>query len=98
SGVPCPRIAGVHMTLTTVLAILGGCAGLLAAARLIRGLWRVNRRIVRIADLVTELSPNSGHSIKDKVDQTAESTLRTEQKVDAVGRRLEDHIRNHPGG
>ena len=85
------------MTLTTVLAILGGCAGLLAAARLIRGLWRVNRRIVKIADLVTELSPDSGHSIKDKVDQTAESTLRTEQKVDAVGRRLEDHIRNHPG-
>lgn len=38
-----------------------------------------------------EVTPNSGHSIKDVVD-------RTERKVDALGRRLADHIDNHPGG
>lgn len=79
------------MTLTTVLAVLGGFAGLLALARIIRGTWRVNRRIVKIADLVQELSPNHGSSIKDTVH-------RTERKVDALGERLDEHIRNHPGG
>ena len=38
-----------------------------------------------------EVSPNHGHSIKDVVD-------RTERKVDTLGERFDDHLRNHPGG
>lgn len=100
------------MDLTTVLLILGSLTGVLALARLGRGAWRVNRRIVRIADAVTELSPNSGHSIKDRVEQTAKTAERTEKKVDrtdgkvgrtekkvdALAARFDDHLRNEHGG
>lgn len=70
----------------------GGVAGAIAAiCFLIRGAWRTNRRFVRIADAVTELSPNSGHSIKDTVH-------RIEAKVDGLDDRLTEHITDHPGG
>ncbi|WP_165964236.1 hypothetical protein [Actinomadura sp. KC216] len=78
-------------------AVLGGSGGVYALVRLLRGAWRVNRRIVRIADAVTELSPNSGHSIKDQVTETARIAARTESDVKKLRRDLADHIRNHPG-
>lgn len=100
------------MSLTVAIALLGGCAGLLALARLLRGAWRVNRRIVRIAELVTELSPNSGHSIKDTVNRverkldlndkktanTEKKVGRVESKVDALTTRFDEHLRNHHQG
>ena len=99
------------MNLTMVLGLLGGCAGLLAMAKLAQGAWRLNRRIVRIADAVTELSPNSGHSIKDtvhrveskidrtekKVGRTEKKAGRTEAKLNALAAQLEEHITSHPG-
>lgn len=45
----------------------------------------------QMALVKAELSPNSGHSIKDVVD-------RTEDKVDALGQRFNDHLINHPRG
>lgn len=88
------------MDLTVILgALLGGAGGVYALMRLMRGLWRVNRRIVKIADLVQELSPNHGTSIKDQVTETATTSARTERKVDKLDKRLTDHIRDgHQGG
>ncbi|MFI0406570.1 hypothetical protein [Actinomadura sp. 3N508] len=75
-----------------VVIWVGGVAAAVAAIGfLLRGAWRTNRRFVRIADAVTELSPNSGHSIKDTVD-------RIETKVDGLDERLTQHINHHPGG
>lgn len=75
-----------------VIIWIGGVAGAIAAiCFLIRAAWRANRRLVKVADLVTELSPNSGHSIKDTVH-------RIERKVDRLDERLADHLTNHPGG
>ncbi|KUO20682.1 hypothetical protein [Streptomyces dysideae] len=55
-----------------LLIHLGGrAAALLALGAVVRGAWRVNRRVVTIIDAVQELSPNSGHSIKDQVTSTA---------------------------
>ncbi len=52
------------------LLMLGGSAGaLLALGALARGAWRVSGRVHKIADAVSELSPNSGHSIKDAVSR-----------------------------
>ncbi|WP_151484860.1 hypothetical protein [Streptomyces albicerus] len=74
-----------------LLLYLGGGAGaLLAIGACLRAAWRVNRRIVRIADLVTELSPNEGHSIKDAVDRMDGNLL-------DLTTRFEDHLRNHLG-
>lgn len=94
------------MDLTLLLGgLIGGAGGVYALVRLLRMLWRANRRIVRAVDMVPrmaqlaeELSPNSGHSIKDKVNEAAAAAVRTERKVDDVGRRLDEHLRNHPGG
>lgn len=38
-----------------------------------------------------EMSPNHGTSMRDAVD-------RAEVKLDRLDERLDDHIRNHPGG
>ncbi len=82
----------------TVVAVGGGSiAAVLGGARIVAGAWRINRRIVKISDAVVELSPNSGHSIKDKVNETAETAARTEAKVDDLTARLDEHISNHPG-
>lgn len=86
-------------------ALVASAGGVYALLRLGKAAWRANRRLVRAVDMVPrmaalteELSPNSGHSIKDQVAATAATAARTESKVDDVGRRLDDHIRNHPGG
>jgi transcriptional regulator with XRE-family HTH domain len=51
--------------------------------------------VMRIADAVTELSPNGGHSIKDRVEQNAVTASRTEDKVDQVAEQLAQHLRDH---
>ncbi|WP_426543371.1 hypothetical protein [Streptomyces sp. UG1] len=71
------------------------CGALAAIGVVARWAWRVNRRGVRIYELVTELSPNSGHSVKDKVDtiQAAVTDLADEQR--ALGARLDAHLADH---
>lgn len=71
------------------LMLIGGLAGAAAAIGVVlRGLWRVNRRIVHIADLVIELSPNHGQSVKDTV-------VRTEEKVDTLAEQFSHHLKDH---
>jgi hypothetical protein len=69
----------------------GGAAAIIAISSAIRALWRFNKRIVHIAEAVTELSPNSGHSIKDVV-------TRMDQNLNVLTLRFNDHLSNHSGG
>jgi hypothetical protein len=78
--------------LETVGAVVATVLGLGAIAR---GAWRANRRLVRITDAVTELSPNGGHSIKDRVEENAATAARTEAKLDQLGARFDQHLRDH---
>lgn len=80
----------------TVLETLGAGAGaLLVLGALLRGVWRFNRRIVRITDLVVELSPNHGHSVKDVVERNEQTAARTEAKVDDLAARFDQHLTDH---
>jgi len=64
------------------LAVVGAVAATaMTVGALIRGAWRLNRRIVHIADAVRELSPNGGSTLADR-------GIRIEDKFD---RHLEDH-------
>lgn len=82
----------------------GGAAALLALGALVRGLWRINRRIVVIVDAVRELAPNGGHSIKDtvtrteeKVDETVAKVEETTRELCELKRRFDDHLRGSAG-
>ncbi|KPI33250.1 hypothetical protein OV450_1338 [Actinobacteria bacterium OV450] len=51
-----------------VILYLGAGAGAaLAVGGLARAAWAVNRRIVEMVDLLQELSPDHGRSLKDQV-------------------------------
>jgi hypothetical protein len=66
----------------------GGAAALLAIGAFVRGMWRLNRRIVVIVDAVQELSPNGGRSMKDTVTRTERKVDDTAHKVDETAREL----------
>lgn len=58
------------MTVLTWVGIGGAFVGGLTAIGLfIRGVWRLVRRIVHISDAVTQLKPNGGSSMYDKVNK-----------------------------
>jgi methyl-accepting chemotaxis protein len=71
----------------------GGAAALLAIGAFVRGVWRLNRRIVVIVDAVQELSPNGGRSIKDTVTRTEQKVDDAASKVDATAARVDDTAR-----
>ncbi|MFE2044335.1 hypothetical protein ACFXAZ_26110 [Streptomyces sp. NPDC059477] len=79
-----------------ILYLGGGAVALLAIGAVGKGVWRANRRVVTIVDLVQELSPNSGHSIKDQVTRTAEDVAETKESVTELTRRFDEHLAEHP--
>ncbi|MGP4084188.1 hypothetical protein [Streptomyces sp. KR55] len=79
-----------------LLIYLGsGAAALVALGALARGAWRVNRRVVTIVDAVQELSPNSGHSIKDQVSSTAQDVAEMKESITDLTRRFDAHLDDH---
>lgn len=73
---------GVLAWIGTGLASAGAAAGaVLAILRLVRMLARANRRFVRVCDAVGELQPNSGQSMKDKLDDVHGRVVRMEGEV-----------------
>lgn len=78
-----------------LLAVGGGAGALAAIGVVLRGAWRINRHVVQLATVVTELSPNGGRSVKDTVDCTKETAARTEAKVDQLAARFDQHLRDH---
>lgn len=76
-----------------VLVYLGaGAAAMLAVGAVGRVAWGVNRRIVQIVDLVQELSPDSGNSIKDQVARTAQDVVAIRAALADLCRRFDDHL------
>jgi len=77
-----------------LLIYLGGsAAALLAIGAFVRGMWRLNRRIVIIVDAVQELSPNGGRSMKDTVTRTEQKVDDAASKVDATAAKVDDTAR-----
>lgn len=81
-----------------IIYLGGGAAALLAIAAVIRGGWRVNRRLVLILDAVKELTPNGGRSIKDTVTRTERKVDENTVKLCELERRLDEHLADDPGG
>ncbi|WP_327385087.1 hypothetical protein [Streptomyces sp. NBC_01207] len=76
-----------------VLVYLGaGAAAVLAVGAVGRAAWGLNRRIVQIVDLVQELSPDSGRSIKDQVSRTASEVIAMRSALTDLCRRFDDHL------
>lgn len=81
------------MDLNTTLVSIGGSAGAVAAVSVVaRGAWRSARRIVRIAEAVEELTPNSGHSIKDTVTRIDERLDGMDGRLAVLAGRLDAHL------
>ena len=84
------------MDLNTTLVSIGGSAGAVAAVSVVaRGAWRSARRIVRIAEAVEELTPNSGHSIKDTIGRIDERLDGMDDQLAALIVRFDDHLQTH---
>ncbi|MFF4292071.1 hypothetical protein ACFY0N_00270 [Streptomyces vinaceus] len=76
-----------------LLLYLGGGAGaLLALGALARAVWAINRKIVEIVDLVQELSPDHGRSIKDQVTGTAADVAEIKTTLTDLSERLDEHL------
>lgn len=70
----------------------GGAAALIAIGAFVRGVWRINRRIMTIVDAVKELTPNGGRSIKDTVTRTEEKVDKTARELCELKQRFDEHL------
>ncbi|MCM1964821.1 hypothetical protein [Streptomyces sp. G1] len=76
-----------------VLLYLGAAAGaLLAVGAVARVAWGINRRVVTIVDLVQELSPDHGRSIKDQVTETARDVAEIKGALTDLCGRFDRHL------
>ncbi|MFF4391424.1 hypothetical protein ACFY0G_32245 [Streptomyces sp. NPDC001552] len=75
-----------------LLYLGGGAAALLALGGLARSVWAINRRIVVIVDLVQELSPDHGRSIKDQVTDTAADVADIKTTLCDLSGRFDEHL------
>lgn len=69
------------------LQISATATGALALAALIRGAWRVNKRLVMISNAVAQLVPNGGESIKDAVTDIRRDVRSIDKRVGQLERR-----------
>jgi hypothetical protein len=70
----------------------GGAAALIAIGAFVRGVWRINRRIMTIVDAVKELTPNGGRSIKDTVTRTEKKVDKTARELCELKQRFDEHL------
>lgn len=64
-----------------------GAGALLAIIGILRGFWRMNKRLVMISNAVAELMPNGGKSIKDRVTSIDTRVASLDSRVEKLERR-----------
>lgn len=67
--------------MSTWVEIAGAVTAVLGMAALLRGAWRLNKRLVAISIALAELTPSDRESIKDAVDDIGRDVRSIDTRV-----------------